>query len=160
VNRLVGLKELMKYPKVTFYGPAVIGENVEIGDGTGIGEYCVILRNIKIGKNCIIIYHVTIPKGTVIGDNVFIGPNTSLLDDKYPPTHANTPPTIEDDVIIGGGVTILPDITIHKGAVIGGGSVVIRDIPSNEVWAGNPAKFLMTREEYDKKRGNIDVLKG
>lgn len=149
------IKNLNKYPNVTFFGEVVIYDGVEIGDGTKVGEYTIISKDVKIGKNCKIIYHVTIPRNTVIGDNVFIGPNTSLLDDKYPPTlwsEGNYPPTIEDDVIIGGGVTILPDVIIHKRAVVGAGSVVTKDIPASEVWVGNPAKFFMTRKDYDKKK--------
>jgi acetyltransferase-like isoleucine patch superfamily enzyme len=47
---------------------------------------------------------------------------------------------IEDDVYIGPGVIVLPNVTIGEGALIGGGSVVTRDIPSRMVAYGNPAR--------------------
>jgi acetyltransferase-like isoleucine patch superfamily enzyme len=144
-----------RYPNITFYGPVTIKEPVSIGDGTGIGDDSVILPEVRIGCDCHILYHVTIPRGTIIEDNVFIGPNTSLLDDKYPPTPTsvkNAPPHIKKGAIIGGGVTICPDVTIGENAVIWAGSVVTKDVPDNEVWVGNPAKFFMTREEYDIKK--------
>lgn len=59
--------------------------------------------------------------------------------------------TIEDDVWIGGNVTILQGITIHEGAVIGAGSVVVKDVPPFTINVGNPARVVKDRriiEEY------------
>jgi UDP-2-acetamido-3-amino-2,3-dideoxy-glucuronate N-acetyltransferase len=105
-----------------------------------------------LGKNCNIQAHVTISNGCVLGDNVFIAPNTSLLNDKYPKSTLLTPPKIKDGAQIGGGVTILPDVTIGEKAVVGGGSVVTKDVPPKTVVAGTPAKFVMNLEEYESKR--------
>ena len=55
---------------------------------------------------------------------------------------------IGDKVFIGANVTILPGVTIGDNVVIGAGSVISRDIPSNEVWAGNPARRLCSLDEY------------
>jgi acetyltransferase-like isoleucine patch superfamily enzyme len=52
------------------------------------------------------------------------------------------PVTIEDDCWIGGGVIIVPGITIGKGAVIGAGSVVTKNIPENSLAVGNPCKVI------------------
>jgi len=58
-----------------------------------------------------------------------------------------SPIQIEDDVYIGAGAIILASCNrIGKGAVIGAGSVVTCDIPSYEIWAGNPARFIKSRE--------------
>jgi len=97
--------------------------------------------------------HVTIGKGTIIGNNVFIGPNTSILNDKYPPTHnPKEIVDIKDNVIIGGGVTILPGVIIDIDAVIGAGSVVTENISAGLMVAGNPAKIIGTKEEYIMKK--------
>jgi len=63
-----------------------------------------------------------------------------------------TPPIIKDNAVIGGGVTILPDVTIGEKAVIGGGSVVTKNVPPRTVSTGVPAKVVMTLEEYEAKR--------
>lgn len=141
-----------KFRGVTFYGAVSIKNNVSIGRGTRIGEYVVIGGNVSIGKNCSILYHVTVSKDAVIGDNVFIGPNTSLLNDMYPPSKVSCSPIIKDGAIIGGGVTVCPNVIIGERSVVAAGSVVTRDIPDEEVWKGNPARFHCTRIEYDKRK--------
>ena len=83
---------------------------------------------------------------------MFIAPNSSLLNDKYPKSTFMTPPIIKDNVAIGGGVTILPDVTVGEKAVIGGGSVVTKNVPPRMVLSGVPAKVIMTLEEYEEKR--------
>jgi acetyltransferase-like isoleucine patch superfamily enzyme len=137
---------------VAIWNYVVIGDNTKIGDGTIIGSFCDIGKNVVLGKNCNIQAHVTISNGCKVGDNVFIAPNSSLLNDKYPKSNFMTPPIIKDNVVIGGGATILPDITIGEKAVIGGGSVVTKNVLPRTVLAGVPAKVIMTVEEYEAKR--------
>ena len=136
---------------VIIWNYVVIGDNTRIGDETRIGSFCDIGCGVKIGRNCSIQAHVTISNGCIIGDNVFIGPNASILNDKYP-IGKLTPPIIEDDVIIGGGSLILPNITVGKGAVIAAGSIVTRDVEAGVAVKGAPAKPFMKREEYEKKK--------
>jgi len=130
----------------------VIGDNSKIGEGTIIGSFCDIGKDVTLGKNCNIQAHVTISNGCTLGDNVFIAPNTSLLNDKYPKSTFMTPPTIKNDARIGGGVTILPNVTIGEKAVVGGGSVVAKDVASRTVVAGCPAKKVLSLEDYEAKR--------
>ena len=58
--------------------------DTKIGDGTLIGSFVDLGKDVVLGKNCNIQAHVTISNGCVLGDNVFIAPNSSLLNDKYP----------------------------------------------------------------------------
>ena len=109
-------------------------------------------KNVVLGKNCNIQAHVTISNGCVLGDNVFIAPNTSLLNDKYPKSSFLNPPIIKDGAAIGGGVTILPNVTVGEKSVVGGGSVVAKDVPPKTVVAGTPAKKIMSLEAYEAKR--------
>ncbi len=137
---------------VAIWNYVVIGDNTKIGDSTTIGSFVDIGKNVVIGKNCNIQAHVTISNGCVLGNNVFIAPNSSLLNDKYPKSSFLNPPIIKDNAIIGGGVTILPNVTIGEKAVVGGGSVVAKDVAAKTVVAGAPAKFVMNLEEYEAKR--------
>ena len=140
---------------VTIWNYVVIGDNTKIGDDTTIGSFVDIGKNVVIGKNCNIQTHVTISNGCIIGNNVFIAPNCSLLNDKYPKSSFLTSPIIKDNATIGGGVTILPTVTVGEKAVVGGGSVVAKDVPEKTVVAGTPAKFVMNLEEYETKRNTF-----
>jgi maltose O-acetyltransferase len=59
--------------------------------------------------------------------------------------------TIGDEVFVGYGTIILPNVRIGSRVVVGAGSVVTRDIPDNSVAAGNPAKVIGTYDDFLKK---------
>ena len=58
---------------------------------------------------------------------------------------------IHDNVFIGHGTIILPNIEIGNNVIVGAGSVVTKDIPDNSVYAGVPARFICKTEEYGEK---------
>lgn len=126
---------------VKIYKPSNIHSTAKIGARTKIGAFVDIGKNVEIGEDCNIQCHVTISNQCIIGSRVFIGPNTSLLNDKYP-LGKLSPVIVEDDVIIGGGVTILPSVRIEKGAFVGAGSVVTRNVGAGITVVGNPAREL------------------
>jgi len=127
---------------VVVWNYVVIGDNTKIGDGTCIGSF------VDIGKNVV----VTVSNECLLGDNVFIAPNSSLLNDKYPKSSLLKSPIVKDNVIIGGGVTVLPDVILGENSVIGGGSVVTKNVPCGKVLMGVPAKEVMTKKQYEAKR--------
>ncbi len=137
---------------VVVWNYVVIGNNTKIGDGVRIGSFCDIGKDVTLGKKCNVQAHVTISNGCILGDNVFIAPNSSLLNDKYPVSSCLTPPVLKDRVTVGGGVTVLPNVVLGEDCVVGGGSVVTRDVPAGKVVAGVPAEEVMSIEEYNKKR--------
>ncbi len=137
---------------VVVWNYVVIGDSTKIGDGTHVGSFCDIGKNVMLGKNCNIQTHVTISNGCSVGDNVFIAPNSTLLNDKFPVSECLTPPVIEDGAVIGGCVTILPNVRVGKSAVVAAGSVVTKDVPSGIVVKDVPAKPMMTKKEYETKR--------
>jgi acetyltransferase-like isoleucine patch superfamily enzyme len=137
---------------VIVWNYVVIGDNTRIGDGTRIGSFCDIGRNVRIGSSCVIQAHVTISNECEIGNNVFIGPNTSIFNDKYPYSEYLTPSIIEDNVIIGGAVIILPDVTIQRNSVIAAGSVVTKNVPADTTVKGLPARKMMSRQKYERKK--------
>lgn len=108
------------------------GSNITIGDNFYANYNCVILDCAPV----------------TFGDNVLIGPNCGFYAAGHPldaPTRSSglefaAPITVEDDVWLGGSVTVLPGVTIEKGAVIGAGSVVTYDIPAGVVAVGNPCR--------------------
>lgn len=110
------------------------GYQTSIGAGTFINFNCVIL---DVGR-------------VRIGADVQIGPNVQLLTPTHPvdPEQRRTgleaaePITIEDNVWLGGGVIVLPGVTIGRDTVVGAGAVVTRDLPSGVVAVGNPARVI------------------
>jgi UDP-2-acetamido-3-amino-2,3-dideoxy-glucuronate N-acetyltransferase len=125
-----------------------------IGDNTKIGAFVEIQKGVFIGKNCKISSHTFICEGVTIQDNVFVSHNVTFINDPFPNATnlagklqtesdwAVVPTKVETGASIGSSATILCGVTIGAGAVVGAGSVVTKDIPSREIWAGNPAKFL------------------
>jgi len=128
----------------------------EIGDNTKIGAFVEIQKKAKIGKNCKISSHTFICEGVTIGNNCFIGHSVTFINDNYPKA-VNSKGNLEteedwadrfvktnigNNVSIGSQATILGDLIIGHGSIIGAGSVVTKNIPTNQIWAGNPAKML------------------
>lgn len=140
-------KEVKIYDFVNLYG-------CEIGDNTKIGAFVEIQKGALIGANCKISSHSFICEGVTIEDNVFIGHNVTFINDLYPrATNQNGELQEQDDwecikttvkkgSSIGSSSTILCGITIGKNAIVGAGSVVTKDVPSNAIVAGNPAKII------------------
>jgi acetyltransferase-like isoleucine patch superfamily enzyme len=95
---------------------------------------------------------VTISNACRVGNNVFIAPNSTLLNDKFPVSECLTPPKIEDNVIVGGCVVILPNVTVGDSGVVAAGSVVTKDVAPATVVKGTPAEPMMTRKEYEAKK--------
>lgn len=124
------------------------GENLTINQPFRCDYGC----NIHIGENFFANFNLTIldEARVEIGDNAFIGPNVSIFTACHPldPQQRNTgvewaePVKIGDNVWIGGCVTILPGVSVGDNVVIGAGSVVTRDIPSDVVVGGNPARII------------------
>lgn len=116
------------------------------------GFHCNFGFNVSIGDNCYINYSVTILDSfeVSIGNNVFIAPNVVISAVTHPleadqrRNLLGGKTIIEDDVWIGANATILPGITIKKGAVIGAGAVVTKDVEENTVVGGVPACFIKT----------------
>ena len=109
-------------------------------------------ENIHIGESFFANFNLTIldEAEVRIGDYCFIGPNVSIYTACHPldPVERNKavewaePVNIGNNVWIGGSVTICPGVSIGDNVVIGAGSTVVKDIPSNVVAAGNPARIV------------------
>jgi len=140
----------------TIYSKAVLGDGVKtghyyivregtaVGENTLIGSRVVIENNCKIGKNVSIQTGAYIPTNTVIEDDVFIAPNVCLTNDKNPAFIKDwkcDAVHVRECATIAANATILPGLTIGRGAFVGAGSVVTKDVPDFKIVYGVPARI-------------------
>jgi len=125
-----GFKTLARF----IMGLSQILTNIDIHPGATIGRRVFIDHGIGvvIGETAIIGNDVTIYQGVTLG-------GVSLNKGKRHPT-------IEDEVVIGGGAKVLGDITIGKGSKIGANSVVVKDVPPYSTVVGIPGKIVKRKE--------------
>ncbi len=157
--------------KIDIYG---LG-NVSIGNSVIInsnikfnpigGQSGTILRTIDNGNISIAdntgMSNVTIcaSKEVYIGKNVNIGGDVRIYDTDFhsikyehrmekPDKHIQSKPVlIKDGVWIGASSIILKGVIIGSNSIVGAGSVVTKSIPENQIWAGNPARFIRNIED-------------
>ena len=163
----------------------------DIGSGTKIWQFCVVLAGASIGRDCNICANVFVENDVIVGDSVtikngvqlwdgtrlqdrvFVGPNVTFSNDRFPRSkdhpekYAET--IVENGASIGANATILPGLTIGENAMVGAGAVVTRNVPTNAIVAGNPAVVigyaesekpttnLQPSDETVGKNGKIDL---
>lgn len=119
------------------------GRHVEIGENFYANMDCVFLDVNKI----------------IIGNNVMLGPRVGFYTAGHPidaeirnqELEFGLPIVVEDNVWIGANATILPGVTIGKNSIIAAGAVVTKNVPTNTIVGGNPAKVIREVSETDKK---------
>lgn len=154
-----------KHPQALIELGATIGEKtniwafVHILPGAIIGDDCNICDHVFIENDVIIGNRVTIKcgvqlwDGVKLGDDVFVGPNVTFTNDKFP--RSKKYPSqflkiiVKEGASIGANATILPGITIGRKAMIGAGSVVTKDVPDYALVLGNPARVVRILEENE-----------
>lgn len=124
--------KIVRQGGVKIEGRCWIGRNVSIDN--------VAPELITIKKNA------AISQGTVIITHYFTPDSSRLHQRKFKKGKV----VIGEGAFIGCSTIICKPVTIGKGAVVGAGSVVTKDIPDNEVWAGNPAKFIKKRKTENR----------
>jgi acetyltransferase-like isoleucine patch superfamily enzyme len=137
-------------------------QSSQIGKGTKIWQFCVVLGGAQIGENCNICANVFIENDVVIGNNVtvkcgvqlwdglrveddvFIGPNVTFTNDLIPRSGQRPAGFLETvlkrGVSIGANSVVIAGHKVGEYALVGAGSVVTKDIPPHTVWYGNPAR--------------------
>ena len=149
-----------------FIHPSADVQSKQIGEGTRIWQFVVVLPGAVIGRDGNICSHCFIENKVVVGDrvtvkcgvqlwdgvtledDVFVGPNATFTNDLAPRSRnaaAQLLPTlVKKGASIGANATILPGLTIGEGAMVGAGAVVTKDVPSRTLVVGNPARVVRT----------------
>lgn len=153
--------------------PSADVQTIAIGEGTTIWQFSIVLKGAQIGCNCNINCHTFIENDVVLGnnitvksgvylwdgiiaeDNVFIGPNVTFTNVKYPRSK-KYPESFQKTLLkkscsIGANSTILGGIVIGQYAIVGAGSVVTKDIPDFALVVGNPARVVGWVDENGNK---------
>ncbi|WP_219931052.1 acyltransferase [Fibrobacter succinogenes] len=128
---------------IGFSTPCVLrveNANLTIGDNVGISQTTII----AIGADITIGNYVLMGGGVKIYSTDFHSLNyKNRRDTSEDRTYRKSLPVhIGDDVFIGAGSVILKGVSIGNRSIVGAGSVVTKNIPPDEIWAGNPAKFV------------------
>jgi acetyltransferase-like isoleucine patch superfamily enzyme len=143
-------------------------ESDQIGNGTRIWAFVHIMPGVVIGSDCNVCDHVYIESGvtignrvtiksgvqlwetTVIEDDVFIGPNVTFTNNKWPkskdPFRVHQHLLIRQGASIGANATILPGLELGRNCFIGAGAVVTKSVPDNTLVIGNPARIVRELE--------------
>lgn len=146
-----------------FSHPHAIVESTEVGQGTRVWAFAHVLPGARIGRDCNICDHVFIENEVTVGDrvtiksgvqlwdgveledDVFVGPNATFTNDRFPRSkrHLDAYPRIvvRQGASIGANATLLPGIQIGRHAMVGAGAVVTRNVPPYAVVTGNPARI-------------------
>ena len=161
------LISIIRYPRLFLFAGRM-GKNNELGPG---GRF-IRPHEIRLGDNVYIApkFHIS-ARNLTIGNNVLIGPNLLLECDDHIFNHVGRTiwstknervvgsVTIEDDVWIGGNVTILKNVIIGEGAIIGAGSVVTKSVPPYSICVGSPCHPLKARFNKKELSAHLSIVK-
>lgn len=127
----------------------VVLEGAEIGDDCNVCALCFIENDVVIGNRVTIKCGVYLWDGITLEDDVFVGPNATFTNDRfprsklYPEEFMRT--VVRKGATIGAGAVLLPGLTVGEGAMIGAGAVVLSDVRVGAVVVGNPAREIPHR---------------
>jgi len=146
-----------------FKHPSAIVESSSVGRGTKIWAFAHVLPGAVVGADCNICDHVFIENDVVVGnrvtvkcgvqlwdgvrlaDDVFVGPNATFTNDRFPRSRKPTTPVethVHSGASIGANATILPGVSVGRNSMVAAGAVVLKDVPVNSIVAGNPARIV------------------
>lgn len=173
-------KQVIIGNNVTIQDGITIGANSKIWDNSyirsNIGNGCVVARGVfidievPIGNNVKIQNRNNITHGVILEDGVFVGPNVTFSNDKYPRA-INSDETLKSGsdwvcvktlvkkgAALGAGCVIVCGVEIGEWAMIGAGAVITKDVPNYAMVVGNPAKIIkwVSKSGYPMSLVSVD----
>lgn len=146
-----------------FVHPQGLCESTNVGAKTRIWAFAHVLPKAQIGSDCNVCDHVFIENDVTVGDrvtikcgvqlwdgvdvedDVFIGPNVTFTNDRFPRSKQYPEKFLRTRIrrgaSLGANATILPGLTVGPKAMVGAGAVVTKDVPANAIVKGNPARI-------------------
>ncbi len=128
----------LRFTKV-IHPSAHISPTVSVGEGCIVGIGVIVGAHTKIGRHALLNRAVIVGHHTTIGDHVSIMPGANIAGNC----------TIGDATYVGMGAIVINNLSVGSHSIIGAGSVVTKDVPSNVLVVGNPARII--RENVDGK---------
>ena len=125
--------------------PSIIHPSVQLSDYVDIQEGCVVCANAVLTTQVELQSFVTVNLGCTIGHDVIVGEFSTLA----PGVHVSGGVCIGPRVKLGTGAIVLPGVSIGAGTTVGAGAVVTKDLPSNVVAIGVPAKIVRAKERQE-----------
>ncbi len=142
------------HPSVIISGWTFIGKNVYIRKNCKFGNHVDINSDCFIDEGSNIQAFCSLNSNTRVGKNVFLSTGVHTLDEFYPSIYMEPdlkePCMIKDGAVVSDYVSLV-SVVVGRNSLIGAKSLVLENIPDNEVWFGSPAKFYMTRQEFNEK---------
>ncbi len=139
----------------------VILKGAVIGEDVNICSHCLIEADVIVGNRVTIKSGVQLWDGLRIEDDVFIGPNVTFSNDKFPRSRKYLETYVETKISrgasIGAGATLLPGVIIGPGAMVGAGAVVTKSVPPNAVVTGSPARIVRYVNTEEPTGGNSSL---
>jgi len=155
--KISNLENILIHPTAEVY-------TTQIGEGTMIWQFVVILPEAVLGKDCNVNAHVLIENkvkigdrvtikpgvylwdGLLVEDDVMIGPNVTFTNDKYPRSKNKNfhrlDTKLSNGCSIGAGAILMAGLEIGSYAMVAAGSLVTKNVPNNALVMGNPAKIV------------------
>lgn len=131
---------------------AYVGARARVMDGASVGALAHVDRDAVVGPDSRIGALAYVAPLTRIGRGVFVGPGAVFANDPYPPSGRLSGARAGDGAVIGANATVGAGVRIGERAVVAMGAVVTRDVGAEEVVSGSPARRVMSRAQYDRKR--------
>ncbi len=171
LKTIIGKNAVIRSHTVIYAGN-VIGDGFHTGHGVLVREENMIGNDVSVGTHSVIEHHTVIEDGVRMHTNVFIPETTVLKKGCWIGPHAVFTnafhplcpivkkclkgATVMEGAKIGANATVLPDLTIGKGALIGAGSVVTKDCDPESVYSGIPAVKIMAVKDLKCKYDLIE----